>query len=48
MSRDILSLFHEQLTAFHLNALIAYAEALNQHNRDPCTTSGRSRSSRSR
>ena len=34
MSRHILSLSHEQLTAFDLDAFIAHAEALNQHNCD--------------
>jgi len=31
MSRHILSLSHEQLTAFDLDAFIAHAEALDQH-----------------
>jgi hypothetical protein len=38
MSRHILSLSHEQLTAFDLDAFIAHAELLNQHNRDTFTT----------
>jgi hypothetical protein len=38
MSRHILSLSPEQLTAFDLDAFIAHAEALNQHNRDTFTT----------
>jgi hypothetical protein len=38
MSRHILSLAHEQLTAFDLNAFVAQAEAFNQHNRDTFTT----------
>jgi hypothetical protein len=38
MSRHILSLSHEQLTAFDLDALIAHAEALNQRNRGTFTT----------
>ena len=32
MSRHLLSLSHEQLTAFDLDAFIAEAEALNQQN----------------
>ena len=39
MSRPILPLSHEQLTAFDLEAFIAQAEAFNQHNRDTFTTS---------
>ena len=38
MSRHILSLSHDHLTACDLNAFIAHAEALNQHNRDIFTT----------
>ena len=38
MSRHILSLSHEQLTAFDLDALVAHAEALNQHHRETFTT----------
>src|SRR4029450_2615440 len=38
MSRHILSLSHDQLTAFDLNAFVAHAEALNQQNRDTFTT----------
>ena len=38
MSRHILSLSHEQLTAFDLDAFIAHAEVLNQHNRNTFTT----------
>jgi hypothetical protein len=38
MSRHILSLSHEQLTAFDLDAFFAHAEALNRHNRDIFTT----------
>ena len=37
MSRHILSLFNEQLTAFDLDALIAQAEVFNQHNREAFT-----------
>jgi hypothetical protein len=37
MSRHILSLSDEQLTAFDLDAFIAHAEALNQHHRDTFT-----------
>jgi hypothetical protein len=37
MSRHILSLSDEQLTAFDLDALIAHAELLNQHNRETFT-----------
>jgi len=37
MSRHILSLSEEQLTAFDLDALIAEAEVLNQHNREAFT-----------
>jgi hypothetical protein len=33
MSRHILSLSHEQLTAFALDAFVAHAEARNRHNR---------------
>jgi hypothetical protein len=38
MSRPILSLSHEQLTAFDLAAFIAQAEVFNQHHRDTFTT----------
>jgi len=38
MSRHILSLSEEQLTAFDLDALIAEAEVFNQHNREAFTT----------
>ena len=38
MSRHILSLSHEQLTACDLDAFVAHAEILNQHNRDTFTT----------
>ena len=38
MSRHILSLSPEQLTAFDLDAFIAYAQRLNQHHRDTFTT----------
>ena len=38
MSRHILSLSDEQLTTFDLDALIAQAEVLNQHNREAFTT----------
>ena len=38
MSRHILSLSPEQLTAFDLDAFIAHAERLNQHHRDTFTT----------
>ncbi|ETX03896.1 MAG: hypothetical protein ETSY2_31960 [Candidatus Entotheonella gemina] len=38
MSRHILSLSPEQLTAFDLDALVAHAERLNQHNRETFTT----------
>lgn len=38
MSRHILSLSDEQLTAFDLDAFVAHAEVLNQHNRDTFTT----------
>jgi len=34
MSRHILSLSDEQLTAFDLDVFIAHAERLNQHNRE--------------
>ncbi len=39
MSRHILSLSHEQLTAFDLDAFVAHAQALNQHHRETFTTS---------
>lgn len=38
MSRHLLLLSPEQLTAFDFDAFIAYAELLNQHNRDTFTT----------
>jgi hypothetical protein len=38
MSRHILSLSPEQLTAFDLDAFVAHAELLNQHNRETFTT----------
>jgi hypothetical protein len=38
MSRHILSLSDEQLTAYDLDAFVAHAEVLNQHNRDTFTT----------
>jgi hypothetical protein len=38
MSRHILSLSDEQLTAFDLDAFIAHAERLNQHHRDTFAT----------
>ena len=38
MSRPILSLSHEQLTAFDLDAFVAHADALHQHKREPFTT----------
>jgi hypothetical protein len=38
MSRHILSLSPEQLTAFDLDALLAHAERLNQRNRETFTT----------
>lgn len=38
MSRSILSLSHEQLTSFDLDAFVAHADALNQHNRETFTT----------
>ena len=38
MSRHILSLSPDQLTAFDLNAFVAHAEALNQQNRATFTT----------
>ena len=38
MSRHILSLCHEQLTSFDLDAFVAHADALNQHNREVFTT----------
>ena len=37
MSRHILSLSPEQLTAFDLDAFIAHAETLNQQNRETFT-----------
>lgn len=38
MSRPMLSLSHDQLTACDLDAFRAQAELLNQHNRDTFTT----------
>jgi hypothetical protein len=38
MSRHILSLSPDQLTAFDLDAFVAHAERLNQHNRETFTT----------
>ncbi len=38
MSRHILSLSHEQLTAFDLDAFVAHAQTLNQQNQDSFTT----------
>src|SRR5262252_2064337 len=38
MNRHMLSLSHEQLTAFDLDAFVAHADALNQHNRAAFTT----------
>jgi hypothetical protein len=38
MSRHMLSLSHDQRTAFNLDAFIAHAQALNQHNRAIFTT----------
>jgi hypothetical protein len=38
MSRHILSLCHEQLTSFDLDAFVAHADALNQRNREVFTT----------
>lgn len=38
MSRHMLSLSHEQLTSFDLEAFVTQAEALNQHHRETCTT----------
>jgi hypothetical protein len=38
MSRHILSLAPEQLTAYDLDTFVAHAEALNQHNRETFTT----------
>jgi hypothetical protein len=38
MSRHIVSLSPEQLTAFDLDAFMAHAEPLNQHNRETFTT----------
>ena len=37
MSRHILSLSDEQLTAFDLDVFIAHAKRLNQHNRETFT-----------
>src|SRR5215813_4823429 len=38
MSRHILTLAHEHLTSFDLDAFVAHADALNQHNRATFTT----------
>jgi len=38
MSRHILALAHEHLMSFDLEAFVAQAEALNQHNRTAFTT----------
>jgi len=38
MSRHILSLAHEQLTSFDLEAFMIHAEALNQHHLEACRT----------
>jgi hypothetical protein len=38
MSRPILSLSHEHLTSFALEAFVVHAEALNQHHLAACTT----------
>ena len=38
MSRHILSLSHEQLTSFDLEAFVIHAEALNQHHLEACPT----------
>ena len=38
MSRHILTLAHEHLTPFDLDAFVAHANALNQHNRKAFTT----------
>jgi len=38
VSRHILSLSHKQLTSFDLDAFVAHAHALNQHNRDTFST----------
>jgi hypothetical protein len=38
MSRPILSLSHDQLTAFDLDAFVCHAESLNRRNRDTFTT----------
>jgi hypothetical protein len=38
MSRHMLSLSHEQLTAFDLDAFVSHAHALNQHHRETFTT----------
>jgi hypothetical protein len=38
MSRHILSLSHEQLTAFDLDAFVAHAECLNQQHQETFTT----------
>ena len=38
MSRHILSLSHEQLAAFDLDAFVTYADALNQRHREAFTT----------
>ena len=38
MSRPILSLSHEHLTSFDLEAFVVHAEALNQHHLEACPT----------
>jgi hypothetical protein len=38
MSRHILSLSHEQLAAFDLDAFVTHADALNQRHREACIT----------
>ena len=38
MNRHILSLSHEQLTSFDLEAFVTQAEALNQHHRETFTS----------
>lgn len=38
MSRHIRALSHEQLTSFNLEAFVAHADTLNQHNRQVFTT----------
>ena len=38
MSRPIISLSHEHLTAFALDTFVHHADALNQHHRETFTT----------